>query len=118
MFLFAFFTFKIYFVKKKLSCKPQYLYYYEELHAFSLHEKCPNTELFLVRIFYFPVFRLNTGKYGPKARYLDTFHAVFYSDDFFLRGKKSHYSAVMIIINYLSLGHAQENNGITILCLV
>ena len=30
---------------------------------------------------YFPVFGLNTGKYGPeKSRYLDTFHAVFVRD--------------------------------------
>ena len=28
---------------------------------------------------YFPVFRLNTGKYGPEITpYLDTFHAVLY----------------------------------------
>ena len=58
----------------------------------SLREKCPNTELFLVRIFlysdwirrdtpvslrYLSVFSPNTGKYGPKITpYLDTFHAV------------------------------------------
>ena len=47
--------------------------------------RCPNTELFLVRIFlhldwirrytsYLPVFSLNTEKYGPeKTPYLDTF---------------------------------------------
>ena len=30
---------------------------------------------------YFPVFGLNTGKYGPEITpYLDTFHAVFCSD--------------------------------------
>ena len=37
----------------------------------SLREKCPNTELFLVRV-------QSTGKYGPKKTpYLDTFQAVF-----------------------------------------
>ena len=50
--------------------------------------KCPNTELFLVRIFLYSdwirrftpqisVFRPNTGKYGPEITpYLDTFHEV------------------------------------------
>ena len=44
----------------------------------SLREKCPNAEFFLTRIFlHFPVFGLNTGKYGPeKTPYLDTFHTV------------------------------------------
>ena len=45
----------------------------------SMREKCPNTELFLVRIFLYSVriFGLNTGKYGPEITpYLDTFHAV------------------------------------------
>ena len=54
--------------------------------TFSLHEKCPNTELFLVRIFphldwirrdteYLSVFSLNAGKYGlEKTPYLDTFY--------------------------------------------
>ena len=38
---------------------------------------CPNTELFLVRIFLHSVFSPNAGKYGPeKLPYLDTFHAV------------------------------------------
>ena len=38
-------------------------------------EKCPNTEFFSGP--YFPVFRPNTGKYGPeKLPYLDTFHEV------------------------------------------
>ena len=37
----------------------------------TLREKCPNTELFLVRIF------LYSGKYGPeKTQYLTTFHTV------------------------------------------
>ena len=56
--------------------------------TFSLHEKCLNTELFLVRIFlhsdqirretpYLSVFNLNVGKYGPeKAPYLDTSRSV------------------------------------------
>ena len=55
---------------------------------FSLREKCPNTELFLVRIFLYsdwiPRFTLqisvlipNTGKYRPEITpYLDTFHKV------------------------------------------
>ena len=55
----------------------------------SQREECPNTELFLVRIFlysvriflytpYLSVFSPNTGKYGPEITpYLDTFHAVF-----------------------------------------
>ena len=52
----------------------------------SLREKCPNTELFLVRIFLYldwirrdtQIFIPNTGKYGPEiSPYLDTFHAVF-----------------------------------------
>ena len=55
----------------------------------SLLEKCPNTELFLVRIFlysdwirrdtqYLPVFSSNTGKYGPEITpYWDTFHVVY-----------------------------------------
>ena len=54
----------------------------------SLREKCPNTELVLVRIFvfisYFQIFwsafGLNTGKYGPELTpYLGTFHAVIES---------------------------------------
>ena len=40
----------------------------------SLREKCPNTEFFSGP--YFPVFELNTEKYGPqKTPYLDTFQA-------------------------------------------
>ena len=56
------------------------------LRYIALHEKCPNTELFLVRIFphldwirraYLSVFSPNAGKYGPEITpYLDTFHAV------------------------------------------
>ena len=54
----------------------------------ALHEKCPNTEFFLVRIFqhsdwirgdteYLSVFSPNAGKYGPeKSLHYDTFHAV------------------------------------------
>ena len=54
----------------------------------SLREKCPNEELFLVRIFphlnymrrnmkYLSVFSPNAGKYRPeKTLYLDTFHVV------------------------------------------
>ena len=59
----------------------------------SLREKCPNTQLFLVRIFphsdwmrrdtkYLSVFSPNAGKDGPEiTRYLDTFRAV--SNEFF-----------------------------------
>ena len=40
-----------------------------------MNEKCPKMEFFSGPCF--PVFSLNTGKYGPeKAPYLDTFHAV------------------------------------------
>ena len=40
-----------------------------------LHEMCPNTEFLSGP--YFPVFGLNTGKYGPeKTPNLDTFDAV------------------------------------------
>ena len=54
----------------------------------ALSEKCPNTELFLVRIFLYSdwirrctektfVFSPNTGKYAPeKTPYLDAFYAV------------------------------------------
>ena len=54
----------------------------------ALREKCPNTDIFLVRIFphsdwirrdtpYLSVFSPNVGKYRPeKTPYLDTFHAV------------------------------------------
>ena len=39
----------------------------------ALREKCPNTELFLVRI------QPNTGKYGPEITpHFDTFHAVLF----------------------------------------
>ena len=42
-----------------------------------LHEKCPNTDFFLVRIFLHSDWIMNAGKYGPeKTPYLDTFHAV------------------------------------------
>ena len=42
----------------------------------SLRGKCPSTEFFSGP--YFPVFALNTGKYGPeKTLSLGTFHAVF-----------------------------------------
>ena len=58
-------------------------------HFYSLREKYPNTEFFLVLIFphsdgirkdteYLSVFSPNAGKYGPeKSPYLDTFHAVY-----------------------------------------
>ena len=52
---------------------------FNKLYCDTLREKCPNTELFQVRIFtlYLSVFRPNTGKYGPEITpYLDTFHAV------------------------------------------
>ena len=53
----------------------------------TLREKCPNADLFLVRIFLYSkwirkisVFSPNTGKYGPEITpYLDTFHAVMVS---------------------------------------
>ena len=61
-----------------------------------LREKCPNTELFLVRIFsrldwirrdtpYLSVFSPNAGKYGPEITpYLDTFHTVCFRSFFSL----------------------------------
>ena len=43
----------------------------------TLHEKCPNMELFLVRIFLYSVFSPYAGKYEPEITpYLETFHAV------------------------------------------
>ena len=57
----------------------------------TLHEKYPNTEFFLIRIFphldwirrdteYLSVFSPNAGKYEPeKTPYLNTFHAVLTS---------------------------------------
>ena len=59
---------------------------------FTLREKCPHTEFFLVCIFpysdwirrdtpYLSVFSPNTGKYGPeKTPYLDICHAVSFPD--------------------------------------
>ena len=55
----------------------QVLFYYVLLAT--LRETRPNTEFFSGP--YFPVFALNTGKYGPeKTPYLDTFHAVLVRD--------------------------------------
>ena len=46
----------------------------------SLREKCPNTELFLVRIFLYFSYFPNTRKCGPEITpSLDTFHAVCHS---------------------------------------
>ena len=57
--------------------------------ALPLHEKCPNIEFFLIRIFshsdwiqrdteHVSLFSLNARKCGPeKPPYLDTFHAVY-----------------------------------------
>ena len=67
-----------------------------ELHLkdYTLREKCPNTEFFLVCIFphldwiqrdtkYLSVFSPNAGKCGPeKTSYLDNFHAVTFSEVF------------------------------------
>ena len=62
--------------------------FHSYLSNIRLREKCPNTELFLIRIFlysdwirrdlpYLSVFSPNTGKYGQEITpYLDTFHAV------------------------------------------
>ena len=45
---------------------------------YTLREKCPNTEFFSGP--YFPVFGLNTGKYGPeKTSYFNTFYAVIFN---------------------------------------
>ena len=53
----------------------------------ALHEECPNTGLFLVRIFphmkYLSAFSLIAGKYGPEITlYLDTFRAGLASTTF------------------------------------
>ena len=46
----------------------------------SLHEKCPNTDLFFTEKI--SIFSANTEKYGPEITpYLHTFHAVFPSQD-------------------------------------
>ena len=67
---------------KSYTCKKQV-----SKSNYPLREKCPNTDLFLVRIFlysdliwrdteYLSAFCQNTGKYGPEITpYLDTFHA-------------------------------------------
>ena len=55
-----------------------------DIHDGALHENCPNTEFFLLRVFLCSgteygdlLFSPNNGKYGPeKNPYLDTFHAV------------------------------------------
>ena len=64
----------------KLTRKVEVTWLVSVINVFtqSLHEKCPNTELFLVRIFpHSDVFSPNAGKYRPeKTPYLDTFHAV------------------------------------------
>ena len=45
----------------------------------SMGEKCPNTEIFLVRIFLYLDWKGTTGKDGPeKSPCLDTFHAVVF----------------------------------------
>ena len=63
-------------------------FHFFQIIVFTLREKCPNTEFFLVRIFphldwiwrdteYLSVFSPTSGKYGPqKTPHLDTFHAV------------------------------------------
>ena len=71
MLLFSYFV-KKYF-EKIVSAKSFFL----EL-TYTLRDKCPNKELFLVRIFprsEISVLSPNTGKYGPeKTPCLDTFH--------------------------------------------
>ena len=70
-------TSKLFWKKIRLFCWPTilsrsgiYICIY-----YVLREKCPNTELFLVRKY------RNTGKYVPKiTQYLDTFHAVMVID--------------------------------------
>ena len=71
------------------SCKFEYLCSSFVYSIVSLREKCPNTKLFLIRIFLYSdwiqrftekisIFSPNTGKYGPEITpYLDTFHAVY-----------------------------------------
>ena len=66
---------------------PRTLWIIPSALSISLREKCPNTGVFLVRIFLYSnwirkftqisVFSPNTEKHGPgKAPYLDNFHAV------------------------------------------
>ena len=70
-------TSKLFWKKIRLFCWPTilsrsgiYICIY-----YVLREKCPNTELFLVRKY------RNTGKYVPKiTQYLDTFHAMMVID--------------------------------------
>ena len=62
--------YRLYLFLSNVHCLPQHL----QLVLVPLREKCPNTELFLVRIF---PHSENGGKYGPEITlYLDTFHAL------------------------------------------
>ena len=48
---------------------------------------------------YFPVFGLNTGKYGPEITpYLDTFHAVIYFSTYLSSLKRSKQSTKRVSI--------------------
>ena len=53
---------------------------WREIRAFEITEQRHCVKSVQIRVFcglYFPVFGMNTGKYGPeKTLYLDTFHAV------------------------------------------
>ena len=82
----------IYNVPERIVLYVEYLIWDQDIKINSvkltLREKCPNTELFLVRIFphsdqirrdtkNFSEFSPNTGKYGSeKTLYLDNFHTV------------------------------------------
>ena len=77
-----------------------FLYFFWKWAGWTLCEKCPNREFFLVRIFpysdwirrntsYLSVFSPNRGKYGPeRTPYFDTFHTVetFNKLQFFIFG--------------------------------
>ena len=57
----------------------------DDFKPLSLREKCPNT-YGVISGPYFPVFGLNTGKYGPEVTpYLETFHVVYFAK-VFLKG--------------------------------
>ena len=59
-----------------LFSRPQISSFLANSSNFPLHEECPNTELFLVRIFpYLGRIRKKTDQ--NKTRYSGTFHAVF-----------------------------------------
>ena len=57
------------------TCVTNYSIFFHELEKelYSLREKCPDTEFFSGA--HFPVFGLNTGKYGPEKTRIWTLHS-------------------------------------------